>query len=387
MRVFLHLLLIGLVMLAIGRDRALAQPAPATDKTKVAKQYVEAGLAAQGTGDYDTALTMYSKAYQLVPHPLLIFNMAQAHRLAGHIDQALTLYARYLSEDPHGAQAQTARELVAELRARKAKTRPDQADKDQSDGGVERVTRPPRNEPSDDGSTGGTLVVKARDQSGAAIDDGMVMIDEDPTGKLAGGKLTVTQVAEGRHTVAIEAGGYRRFEETVTMHDGERTRLDALLVEKPAPPAPSSRMGWKLSLGVSLGVTVMGVSFAAYSYFGKVNASLKPPALKIVGEQGASVGTADCGRSYQDIVDHSNPRITSFDYGALQTACTWKTRTYLGYAIGGIGVVGAVVSLIMLTRDAGSPEVPAGTRGKKPAVAIAPIVTPGGGGAALALTW
>jgi tetratricopeptide (TPR) repeat protein len=149
MRVLLHLLLIGLVMLAIGQDRALAQPAPTADKTKVAKQYVDAGLAAQGTGDYDTALTMYSKAYQLVPHPLLIFNMAQAHRLAGHIDQALTLYARYLSEDPNGAQAKTARELVAELKAHKARTTTDKAgDEDQPGSGAKRVARPPRNEPS-----------------------------------------------------------------------------------------------------------------------------------------------------------------------------------------------------------------------------------------------
>jgi tetratricopeptide (TPR) repeat protein len=255
MRVLLHLLLIGLVMLAIGRARALADPAPAADKTRVAKQYVDAGLAAQGTGDYDTALTMYSKAYQLVPHPLLIFNMAQAHRLAGHIDQALTLYARYLAEDPNGAEAATARDLVAELKARKAKTRPDKADKDQPDSGVERVTRPPRNEPSDDGSTGATLIVKARDQSGAAIDDGTVMIDEDPTGKLAGGKLTVTQVAEGRHTVAIEAGGYRRFEETVTVHAGERAHLDALLIEN-AAPSPPQRTIWNVSLGASAGVMI-----------------------------------------------------------------------------------------------------------------------------------
>src|SRR5262249_54217758 len=76
-RVLWRLVMLGRVMLAIGQVRALAQPAPAADKTKVAKQYVDAGLAAQGTGDYDTALTMYSKAYQLVPHPLLIFNMAQ----------------------------------------------------------------------------------------------------------------------------------------------------------------------------------------------------------------------------------------------------------------------------------------------------------------------
>lgn len=89
MRVHVRLLLLGLMVLAMGGANALAQPAPAADKTKVAKQYVDAGLAAQSTGDYDTALTMYAKAYELVPHPVLLFNMAQAHRLAGHLAHGL----------------------------------------------------------------------------------------------------------------------------------------------------------------------------------------------------------------------------------------------------------------------------------------------------------
>src|SRR6185369_136753 len=123
MRVLLGLMLLGSILTTVGSVGALAQPAPADakakDKQKVAKQYVDAGLAAQNSGDYDTALIFYSKAYQLVPHPLLIFNMAQAHRLAGRTEKALTLYAKYLSEDPNGAQAQMARDLVAEIEARK----------------------------------------------------------------------------------------------------------------------------------------------------------------------------------------------------------------------------------------------------------------------------
>ena len=47
---------------------------------------------------------------------------------------------------------------------------------------------------------------------GTAI-SGSVMVDDEPRGELAHGKLTVKALAEGRHTVAIEADGYRRFEE------------------------------------------------------------------------------------------------------------------------------------------------------------------------------
>jgi tetratricopeptide (TPR) repeat protein len=123
MRVWLRLLVLAVLATAVVPTAVQAQPAPAaaSDKTKskTAKQYVDAGLAAQNTGDYDTAITFYTKAYELVPHPVLIFNIAQATRLAGRVDEALALYAKYLAADPGGPQAQTARDIVAELKAHK----------------------------------------------------------------------------------------------------------------------------------------------------------------------------------------------------------------------------------------------------------------------------
>src|ERR1041384_2466762 len=105
MRVLLRTLLLGAIATAWIPSVAQAQPAPtsAAEKTQAAKQYVDAGLAAQNAGDYDAALGFYQKAYALVPHPVLLFDMAQAQRLAGRIEQALALYARYLDADPNGA--------------------------------------------------------------------------------------------------------------------------------------------------------------------------------------------------------------------------------------------------------------------------------------------
>jgi len=119
-RVPVCLVLLGAIGATTAPADAVAQTASSVDKKQVAKQYVDAGLAAQSAGDYDTAITFYSKAYDLVPHPTLLFNLAQAHRLAGRSAQALSLYKRYLSEDPNGPQARTARELVSEIEAHKA---------------------------------------------------------------------------------------------------------------------------------------------------------------------------------------------------------------------------------------------------------------------------
>lgn len=120
-RVLLRLVLLAAVGSAAAPVRVSAQPAPApVDKKQVARQYTEAGLAAAKLGDYDTAIGFYQKAYQLVPHPTLIFNIAEANRLAGRLDAALTLYRRYLSEAPAGPLASDARDRIAEIEARKA---------------------------------------------------------------------------------------------------------------------------------------------------------------------------------------------------------------------------------------------------------------------------
>ena len=98
-----------------------AQPAQPDKATRqAAKAYVDAGLAAQNRGDHDTAITFYSKAYELVSHPVLLFNIAQAHRLAGRMEQAVDFYQKFLATNPAGPEAQIARDLLAEIAKRKA---------------------------------------------------------------------------------------------------------------------------------------------------------------------------------------------------------------------------------------------------------------------------
>src|ERR1041384_162754 len=122
MRVLLRYLLLG-TLIAIASVRVHAQPARAVDKNKVARQYVDAGLAATDAGDSDTAIDLDAKAYELVPNPLLIFNMAEANRFAGRIDQALKQYTDYLARDPKGIRAQAAREEIKRIEAAREEAR------------------------------------------------------------------------------------------------------------------------------------------------------------------------------------------------------------------------------------------------------------------------
>lgn len=117
-RLALHLGLVGATVWVSTPRSVRADPVPSADNRQVAKEYVDAGLAAQQVKDYDTAITMYQKAYELIPHPILIFDIAQAYRLAGRLDDARREYKRYLSIDPSGSQSKTVRDLIAEIEAK-----------------------------------------------------------------------------------------------------------------------------------------------------------------------------------------------------------------------------------------------------------------------------
>src|SRR5262245_51516645 len=61
-----------------------------------AKAHYKRGFAAYGLGRYAEAAREYEKAFELNPDPALLFDAAQAHRLAHNDKRALELYENYL---------------------------------------------------------------------------------------------------------------------------------------------------------------------------------------------------------------------------------------------------------------------------------------------------
>jgi tetratricopeptide (TPR) repeat protein len=97
---------------SVGAQPAPAAPAPAPSPANKAeaKKLVDAGIKAYDQKDYDKAIDLYQQAYALMKHPLLLFNIAQAHQFAGHLDEATRYYDQYLAAEPNGAKAQEARD-------------------------------------------------------------------------------------------------------------------------------------------------------------------------------------------------------------------------------------------------------------------------------------
>jgi tetratricopeptide (TPR) repeat protein len=89
--------------------------------TDEAKRHAERGLAAYGLSHYAEAANEYEKAFSLKPDPALLYDAAQAHRLAGHRDRALQLYENYLHVfNPDAKQREDVQRKIAELKAQES---------------------------------------------------------------------------------------------------------------------------------------------------------------------------------------------------------------------------------------------------------------------------
>ena len=98
-----------LLALAVGGRPALAS------EPSAARQAYDQATAAFGLGHYAEAAEKYETAFSLRPDPALLYDAAQAYRLAGNRPRALELYRNYLRLYPNRQNADEARNQVAAL--------------------------------------------------------------------------------------------------------------------------------------------------------------------------------------------------------------------------------------------------------------------------------
>jgi len=80
-----------------------------------AEKLYQEGQAAYDAKQYDQAIAAWDKSYALSKLPALVFNLAQAHRLAGHCPKAVEAYKRFLTLDPQSAERPDAEQFLKEL--------------------------------------------------------------------------------------------------------------------------------------------------------------------------------------------------------------------------------------------------------------------------------
>lgn len=140
--------------------RAQDQPAPArpsqSDQDRSRALYEE-GSRAYKDGQYQKAVELFLSAYELSHAPAILFNVAQAYRLAGACERALSYYRRSLEEEPDAANRAEVEERIAEMERcadqpaetdAAAGTQPPAATSDLGGGEPGRLTAPAPERPS-----------------------------------------------------------------------------------------------------------------------------------------------------------------------------------------------------------------------------------------------
>lgn len=217
-----------LVLALLGVSWALARPAAAQEDgsakatTKDAralaqvKEWFSAAKAAYEAGDYLAAIQALEAANELSPSPALAFSIAQTEREQFLVDgrpervlRAVTLYRRYLDEDPDGKRRKEALDALAQLEPQLAKL--------QNTPGTGAAPSP--------GAQNGTRILVL-----CELPDARISVD----GAEPAPSPLIREVTPGRHEIVVRAPGHRDSVRQVLAVPGELVPITVTPVELPA---------------------------------------------------------------------------------------------------------------------------------------------------------
>lgn len=183
-----------LVVLALAAPAAAApKKQPQTAEQKEADRHFKSGVALFTESKFGEALAEFERAYEIAPHPLVLYNIAGCHRELSHYAEAVKFYKRFLDEG---------KGKVPKDRLIAAQT--------ELDGILARIAR---------------ITVAAPDGAQLTLDGadlGTMPIDMP------------LMVAPGEHKVVVRSQGMRDAERTVRVASGDVVDVAMKLVELPA---------------------------------------------------------------------------------------------------------------------------------------------------------
>ncbi len=94
------------------RERARQHVVDGDARKAKAEQAKAEGRDEEAARLFQESADEYQAAYDLVPHPLMLYNLAQVYRLAGQSERALDLYKEFLATGPTGEAAAFAQKYV-----------------------------------------------------------------------------------------------------------------------------------------------------------------------------------------------------------------------------------------------------------------------------------
>jgi len=274
---------LGLALAALSGG-ALAE---AQDDEAQARQLFLEGAEHYSAEDYGAAAESFAASHAIRPVPVVLFNLAQALRFAGHPGAALRAFEEYLvaENDPGASRRRAVEAAIAELQEEVGSVQlalsPDQLVTLALDGRALDVDRrrpfavgpgvhelritPAEGAPivrSVEVTSGRTTVVRVRISAPPATlaittsaEGARVTLDGEPLGAAP----IEERVEAGDHTLQISAPGHETLERAITLEVGQTLRLDLDL-----DPAHRARDRWwvwaiggggaALALGLALAI-------------------------------------------------------------------------------------------------------------------------------------
>jgi hypothetical protein len=195
-----------------------------------AREYFQAGAQAYAVGEFAAATQAFEQAYQLVPRPAVLFSIAQAERKQyflehqpEHLLKAISLYKRYLDEEPQAARKTDAAQALSELEPLAAQTAA--------------PTVEAKSSPSTPSASTRLMITSQAQQA-------QIWLDNQPPVK----SPLIRQVDPGEHLVRVTAPGYEDSTRKVVAVSGAIITVDLALAERPAKLVVIAREGALLSI-------------------------------------------------------------------------------------------------------------------------------------------
>lgn len=260
-RWLIRMTLIALVILTAA-DTGWSQPGSDEDARRRAGAHVERGDQFKEAGNYQGAAEEYLAAYELVPHPVLFFNLGQVYRLGGELEVALDYYERYLDAEPDGRAADQSRTYVKALRAeldrRSAQSQGGSSDAGKGDGkGAGQGTNAGDGKGTGNGEGGGSATGGSSGSAGTVMKDSGDRLSKGKTLRIAG--MASAGVGVALVAVGIKFGlDASSISDELSEHDG--TWTEELLAKQEQGRSAQTRM-WLFS---GLGVAAVAAGGALY---------------------------------------------------------------------------------------------------------------------------
>lgn len=105
----------GVLALALVLGLSSIAAAASENDRAAAREHFQKGTKFFDLGKFEDAVKEYEAAYELIDDPVLLYNIAQAHRLAGHTERALFFYRSFLRRNPNAKNQDEVNLKIAEL--------------------------------------------------------------------------------------------------------------------------------------------------------------------------------------------------------------------------------------------------------------------------------